>query len=112
MGRSISRGKPIAEKRHPCKPRLNHLPIRLLGKDGTSPAQTPSLDAPAHFWPRVVQNRIWLKGLLLFLGSFLLYLITRSPGLDEIDSVNFAMGVRHFDLWQHQPYSPGYSSAG
>src|SRR5436309_12061156 len=72
------------------------------------PTQTTSLDVPAYFWPTVAQNRIWLKSLLLFAGSFLLYLIIRSPGLDEIDSVNFAMGVRHFDLWQHQPHPPAY----
>jgi len=53
-------------------------------------------------------QQIWIKALLLFLGSFLLYWIFRSPGLDEIDSVNFAMGVRHFNLWQHQPHPPGY----
>jgi len=53
-------------------------------------------------------QQIWIKAVLLFLGSFLLYWIFRSPGLDEIDSVNFAMGVRHFNLWQHQPHPPGY----
>src|SRR5437764_490422 len=58
--------------------------------------------------PTPVDNDIWLKALFLFLASFLTLLITRSPGLDEIDSINFAMGVRHFDLWQHQPHPPGY----
>ncbi|HJT81742.1 MAG TPA: glycosyltransferase family 39 protein [Chthoniobacterales bacterium] len=28
--------------------------------------------------------------------------------MDEIDSVNFAMGVHHFNLWEHQPHPPGY----
>jgi hypothetical protein len=32
----------------------------------------------------------------------------RSPRLDEFDSVNFPMGVRAFNLWDHQPHPPGY----
>jgi len=55
-----------------------------------------------------LEKQVWVVGLLLFLGSFLLYLLTRSPGLDEIDSVNFAMGVHQFNLWEHQPHPPGY----
>lgn len=55
-----------------------------------------------------IEPRTWLKALLLFLGTSLLYFLTRSPGLDEIDSVNFAMGVRHYNLWLHQPQPPGY----
>lgn len=46
--------------------------------------------------------------MLVFLAGFALYFLSRSPGLDEIDSVNFAMGVRQFDIWQHQPQPPGY----
>lgn len=30
-----------------------------------------------------------------------------SPTLEDIDSVNFALGVRHFDVAQHQPHPPG-----
>ncbi len=30
------------------------------------------------------------------------------PSLEDIDSVNFAMGVRGFDVAQHQPHPPGY----
>jgi hypothetical protein len=52
---------------------------------------------------------LWLKTSALFLGAFLLYFLTRTPGLDEFDSVNFAMGVtRGFNLWQDQPHAPGY----
>jgi hypothetical protein len=50
----------------------------------------------------------WIKALFLFLLAFALYYLSRSPGLDEIDSINFALGVRHFDLWQHQPHPAGY----
>jgi hypothetical protein len=48
------------------------------------------------------------KAVLLFLAAFALYFITHSPALDEIDAVQFAMGVRSFDLWHHQPHPPGY----
>ena len=56
----------------------------------------------------VFDKRLWLKGLLLFLSASALYWFSRSPGLDEIDSINFAMGVYHFNLWEHQPHPPGY----
>jgi 4-amino-4-deoxy-L-arabinose transferase-like glycosyltransferase len=48
------------------------------------------------------------KSAIIFLATFALYLLSRSPGLDEIDSVNFAMGVREFNVWEHQPHPPGY----
>jgi Dolichyl-phosphate-mannose-protein mannosyltransferase len=49
-----------------------------------------------------------IKPLLLFFGASGLYFFTHSPALDEIDAVQFAMGVRSFDIWQHQPHPPGY----
>ena len=49
-----------------------------------------------------------IKAILVFATTLALYFLTRSPGLDEIDSVNFAMGVRQFNLWNHQPHPPGY----
>jgi hypothetical protein len=48
------------------------------------------------------------KAVLLFLAAFALYFFTHSPALDDIDAVQFAMGVRSFDLWHHQPHPPGY----
>jgi len=30
------------------------------------------------------------------------------PTLEDLDSINFALGVRHFDVAQHQPHPPGY----
>jgi hypothetical protein len=30
------------------------------------------------------------------------------PALEDLDSINFALGVRHFDVAQHQPHPPGY----
>jgi hypothetical protein len=48
------------------------------------------------------------KAVLFFAVAFALYFFTHSPALDEIDAVQFAMGVRSFDLWHHQPHPPGY----
>jgi len=58
--------------------------------------------------PTVLDPKTLIKATSIFLGVFALYFLTRSPGLDEIDSINFAMGVLHFDLWHHQPHAPGY----
>ena len=30
------------------------------------------------------------------------------PTLEDLDSINFALGVRHYDISQHQPHPPGY----
>jgi hypothetical protein len=30
------------------------------------------------------------------------------PSLEDIDSINFALGVAHFDVTAHQPHPPGY----
>jgi len=49
-----------------------------------------------------------MKAVLIFTAAFAIYFVTRSPGLDEWDSVQFAMGIREFNLWKHQPHPPGY----
>ena len=42
-------------------------------------------------------------------GLFLLaHLPFLPPTLEDIDSVNFALGVQHFDVARHQPHPPGY----
>ena len=40
--------------------------------------------------------------------SLTAHLAVLPPALEDIDSVNFAMGVRDFDVAQHQPHPPGY----
>ena len=55
-----------------------------------------------------ISRALWLKPFGIFILAFLLYSLSRSPALDEIDSVNFAMGVQHYNLWEHQPHPPGY----
>jgi hypothetical protein len=42
---------------------------------------------------------------ILFLAA---HLPDLPAGLEDIDSVNFAMGVRDFDVAQHRPHPPGY----
>jgi hypothetical protein len=42
-------------------------------------------------------------------AAFLAAHAAAGPGtLDDIDAVNFAMGVREFDVARHQPHPPGY----
>lgn len=42
---------------------------------------------------------------VLFIGLHLPFL---PPSLEDLDSVNFALGVRDYDVSQHQPHPPGY----
>jgi hypothetical protein len=41
---------------------------------------------------------------LVFLAFHLPYL---PPSLEDLDSINFALGIRQFDVAQHQPHPPG-----
>lgn len=48
----------------------------------------------------------WLAALAgVFLAAHLAFL---PPTLEDIDSINFALGVRDFDVGLHQPHPPGY----
>ena len=42
---------------------------------------------------------------LVFLALHLPYL---PASLEDLDSINFALGIRHFDVAHHQPHPPGY----
>jgi hypothetical protein len=50
--------------------------------------------------------------LTIIVGLVIVYLITRIPFRSEIlfnwDSVNYALGMQDFDVWQHRPHPPGY----
>jgi len=49
------------------------------------------------------------KGLAALAVLFLLaHLFSLPPTLEDVDSVNFALGVRDFDVARHQPHPPGY----
>ncbi|MGH7552041.1 MAG: hypothetical protein ACREMQ_03335, partial [Longimicrobiales bacterium] len=41
----------------------------------------------------------------MYLAAHLAYL---APSLEDIDSINFALGLRQFDVANHQPHPPGY----
>lgn len=41
----------------------------------------------------------------VYLAAHLTFL---APSLEDIDSINFALGLRHYDVAQHQPHPPGY----
>jgi dolichyl-phosphate-mannose-protein mannosyltransferase len=41
----------------------------------------------------------------IYLAAHLVFL---APSLEDIDSINFALGLRHFEVAQHQPHPPGY----
>ncbi len=40
--------------------------------------------------------------------SLVAHLAVLPPTLEDSDSVNFALGVRQFDVAHHQPHPPGY----
>src|SRR5262249_33217166 len=57
--------------------------------------------------PRVPRSS-WLTGVLsagLFLALHLPFL---PPSLEDLDSINFALGIRDYDVSRHQPHPPGY----
>jgi hypothetical protein len=55
-----------------------------------------------------VTRSSWLTGALLA-GLFLaLHLPFLPPSLEDLDSINFALGVREYDVSRHQPHPPGY----
>lgn len=45
---------------------------------------------------------------LIFVLTAGAYLLSRSRWLDDYDSVQFALGIEHFNLFLHQPHPPGY----
>lgn len=47
---------------------------------------------------------VWLAALAFLIA----HVIRLPPSLEDLDSVNFAMGVRDFDVALHQPHPPGY----
>lgn len=52
-----------------------------------------------------LQRSAGLALVLIFLAAHLAFL---PRSLEDLDSVNFALGVRQFDVARHQPHPPGY----
>jgi hypothetical protein len=55
-----------------------------------------------------VTRSSWLTGALLAGIFFALHLPFLPPSLEDLDSINFALGVRDYDVSLHQPHPPGY----
>jgi hypothetical protein len=53
--------------------------------------------------PRIPKSVLAIAA--IYLAAHLAFL---APSLEDIDSINFALGLRHYDVAQHQPHPPGY----
>ncbi len=65
---------------------------------GSGPSETGRALTPASAWPPLALAAAYVAAHLPFLA----------PALEDIDSINFALGLRHYDVAQHQPHPPGY----
>src|SRR5262245_1786064 len=61
---------------------------------------------------RFLVTRSWLGGpgpiLLIVIAYVVAPAASLAPSLEDIDSITFALGLRHFDVANHQPHPPGY----
>jgi hypothetical protein len=55
-----------------------------------------------------VTSRLRLLTVLAGLAFFIAHVRTLPATLEDIDSINFALGVEHFDVAAHRPHPPGY----
>jgi hypothetical protein len=65
----------------------------------------PARAGLAALWPDPRTSR-WLLAASLIL--LLVHLALLPASLEDIDSANFALGIRDFDVSAHQPHAPGY----
>ena len=70
-------------------------------RDGTTTSPEPT----SQHQPLTNQGAVIVFIALLYLAAHLPFL---APSLEDIDSINFALGLRHFDPALHQPHPPGY----
>jgi hypothetical protein len=64
-------------------------------------------DSPDNL-PQVAERgipKLLLAGAVVYAAAHLPFL---AQSLEDIDSINFALGLRHYDIAQHQPHPPGY----
>jgi hypothetical protein len=64
----------------------------------TGPPSGRAIARRARLWPAVAVAVAFVAAHLPFLPQ----------SLEDIDSINFALGLRHFDPSLHQPHPPGY----
>src|SRR5262252_5664969 len=61
---------------------------------------------------RFLITRSWLGVpgpiLLIVVAYVVAHAVSLAPSLEDIDSINFALGLRRFDVANHQPHPPGY----
>jgi hypothetical protein len=65
----------------------------------------PALEDVTPRGPSHRLRRFVLLAVGVFLAAHLPFL---AASLDDIDSINFALGIRHFDPAEHRPHPPGY----
>jgi hypothetical protein len=68
----------------------------------------PPAAPPTAFGRRRLSRRAGAAAALLALVFLAFHLPFLPASLEDLDSINFALGVRHFDVAQHQPHPPGY----
>ncbi len=71
------------------------------------PQSGPGVAAGAVASPRGPRWWTWLA-LAVGLLVFLLHVVSGPGHLDDVDAINFTLGVRDFDVARHQPHPPGY----
>src|SRR5262245_55331264 len=72
------------------------------------PDETPRHRGIEEIWALGVSAPRWSVAVgiaALYIAAHLPFL---PPSLEDIDSINFALGLRDFDPAQHQPHPPGY----
>jgi hypothetical protein len=62
----------------------------------------------SDFEPRATPLAAWLWPSTLAVAYVAAHLFFLPQSLEDIDSINFALGLRHFDPALHQPHPPGY----
>ena len=62
----------------------------------------------SDFEPRATPVAAWFWPSVLALAYVAAHLFFLPQSLEDIDSINFALGLRHFDPALHQPHPPGY----
>lgn len=83
----------------------------VMTDDTTTPPDTPRPATNAGSWWRPVSDTLGDDAAIavaIAVASFLIRLPTRAQVLVNWDAVNFALGLRVFDLGAHQPHPPGY----
>lgn len=80
----------------------------MTGAIGGHPVAPPGHDGSSRTAGQVRLAKRRLAGLALGLAFLAAHLPFLAPSLEDIDSINFALALRDFDVASHQPHPPGY----